>query len=46
MSYKGYKGFALIGTAVVALLFAALGVAQQPARPPIQTTKVEGTENV
>lgn len=40
------KGFTLITAAVLALSFAGLGQAQQPARPPIQTTKVDGTDNV
>jgi glyoxylase-like metal-dependent hydrolase (beta-lactamase superfamily II) len=40
------KGISLVISVAAALLAAAFAHAQQPARPAIQTTKVEGTDNV
>jgi len=38
--------YGLAGLMLVAALFGGLGEAQQPQRPPFETTKVDGTENV
>ncbi|HEV8583970.1 MAG TPA: MBL fold metallo-hydrolase [Methylomirabilota bacterium] len=37
---------AIAGAALVALFLGVVARAQQPTRPPIETTKVEGTDNV
>ena len=38
--------YAIAGAALVALFLGVVAHAQQPTRPPIETTKVEGTDNV